>query len=80
MPPTSGTSQAKGGIPGWVLIGCAALVVIVVIAVILVVDQKGQPGISATINAHAYYLANTGFSPGMARRFQHARRRLGPGL
>jgi tetratricopeptide (TPR) repeat protein/Tol biopolymer transport system component len=37
MPPRGVTPQAKGGIPGWALIGCGALVVIGVLAGILVV-------------------------------------------
>jgi tetratricopeptide (TPR) repeat protein len=36
MPPRGATPQSKGGIPGWVLIGCAALFLIAVLAVILV--------------------------------------------
>jgi tetratricopeptide (TPR) repeat protein len=37
MPPRGTTPQTRGGIPGWVLIGCAALVLIGVLAGILVV-------------------------------------------
>jgi tetratricopeptide (TPR) repeat protein len=36
MPPRGATPQSKGGIPGWVLIGCAALFLIAVLTVILV--------------------------------------------
>jgi tetratricopeptide (TPR) repeat protein len=36
IPPRSTTRQTKGGIPGWVLIGCAALFLIAALAVILV--------------------------------------------
>jgi tetratricopeptide (TPR) repeat protein len=37
IPPRGTTRQTKGGIPGWVLIGCAALFLIAVLAGILVV-------------------------------------------
>jgi tetratricopeptide (TPR) repeat protein len=36
VPPRDVTTQAKGGIPSWILIGCAALILIVVLAGILV--------------------------------------------
>jgi tetratricopeptide (TPR) repeat protein/Tol biopolymer transport system component len=37
MPPTGVIPKAKGGIPGWVLVGCAALVLIGILAGILIV-------------------------------------------
>jgi len=46
MPPRSASPQAKGGIPGWMLIGCAALVVIGILAGVLVVLLVGRGGLA----------------------------------
>ncbi|MDH4208722.1 MAG: tetratricopeptide repeat protein, partial [Anaerolineae bacterium] len=46
IPPRGTTPQAKGGIPSWFLIGCAALVVIGILAGILVVLLVGRDSLA----------------------------------
>jgi tetratricopeptide (TPR) repeat protein/Tol biopolymer transport system component len=46
MPPRGVPPQAKGGIPSWVLIGCAALAVIGILAGIAVVLLVGRDGLA----------------------------------